>query len=197
MTHRLPRSANRCRGQGFRGGALAGQASSSARLALARPRHPKPPAACRVALVVRSGIPARRDQTLEDSLRSGTPFPRSLPTRRWSTMLPFFPSALICCAGRMKKMLVLFIRQYASLPPQPFFPRPPLRSSLRGGRGTSQGVPQACRRERGQARHAPDSYRDSERSERLAGRDGPNDRSHAAGQQTVPEAVDATGVEKT
>ena len=33
MTHRLPRSAIRYRGQGFRGGALAGQASSSARLA--------------------------------------------------------------------------------------------------------------------------------------------------------------------
>ena len=34
----------------------------------------------------------------------------------------------------------------------------------------------------------------SERSERLAGRDGLNDRSHAAGQQAAPEAVHANGV---
>ena len=88
-----------------------------------RTRHPQSPAACRVALVVRSGISC---QTLEDSLQSGTPLPRSLPTRRWSAVVPFF--------------------------------------------------------------HPPSSAaQGSERSERLAGRDGPTDRSHAAGQQAAPE----------
>ena len=150
MTHREPRSANRCRGEG--GGALAGQASSSARRALARTRHPKSLATRRVALVVRSGMSR---QTLEDSLRSGTPFPRSLPTRRWSTVLSLFPSALICCAGRMEKCLCFPKGATHLRPPQPFFPRPPLRSSLRGGRGTSQRRRQACRRERGRAPMAP------------------------------------------
>ena len=61
-THRLPCPANRCREQGFRGGALAGQASSRARRVLARTRHPMSRAACRVALVPPRGriVPSTR-----------------------------------------------------------------------------------------------------------------------------------------
>ena len=83
---------------------------------------PKSLATRRVALVVRSGMSC---QTLEDSLRSpdSSGFPRSLPTRRWSTVLPFFPSALICCAGRMEKCLCCSFGD-THLPPPTVFPPP-------------------------------------------------------------------------
>ena len=51
MTHRLPCPENRHRGKDFRGGALAGQASSITRRVLARTCPPRSPAACRIALV--------------------------------------------------------------------------------------------------------------------------------------------------
>ena len=54
----------------------------------------------RVALVGRGGASC---QALEDSLQPGTPFPRSLPPRRWVASRSFFPSALSAGAGRMRK----------------------------------------------------------------------------------------------
>ena len=58
------------------------------------------------------------------------------------------------CQARKRlplKVIRLLVERH---PPQPFFPRPPLRSSLRGRRGMSQGWRQACRRmaKRGQER---------------------------------------------
>ena len=41
----------------------------------------------------------RRAKRALRSLQPGTPFPHSLPPRRWSAARLFFPAALICCAG--------------------------------------------------------------------------------------------------
>ena len=149
MTRRLPCPGNRCHGRGFRSGALAGQASSCARRAeeLATPSHRRLAASLwSFAVEYR----AKRSKTRCSLARHSPAHSRQdagLPWCRFSIRPHLLRRA-------DEKMFVWFIWRYTSAPPQPFFPRPPLRSNLRGGRGTSQGGREACRRERGQARHA-------------------------------------------
>ena len=80
--------------------ALAGRASSSAKLA-------SDCAINRTWWLAASFWSVAAECRAKRSLRSlqpGTPFPRSLPTRRWFAARLFFPAALSCCAGRLEQV---------------------------------------------------------------------------------------------
>ncbi len=102
-------------------------------------------------------VESRRAGTKRSKTRYGLPIHRDSPARSRHDAGPpccrFFHPPSSAAQGGWKNVCVVHLAIHIC-PPQPFFPRPPLRSSLRGGRGTSQGWRQACRRERGQARHA-------------------------------------------